>query len=421
MTQRRLRLACRLVRVEVSGQNPAKILASMQPQYGANGDETRRSLLEQPLGSSLRKYRLLGNSGLRVSPLCMGTMHLADPSMTDKATARRLLERYVDLGGNFFDTSPLDERGTSEAWLGEFLAHHRSRAVIATKFGGATDPKDPNSGGNHRKCLVQSLDASLRRLGTPYVDLLLLHIWEYRTPIEEVMRALDDVVRSGKALYVGISDTPAWKVSQANTLASLRGWSPFVGLSTQYSLVERTAERDILPMCADLGIGCLPWGVLSQGLLSGKYNHLSVEAGQEAYSKLARLSGREEQRAVVGIDTYRPKAVLREWTERNHEIAHTVGAAAAACGRTPAQVAINWTANRSGVTAPIFAVRSREQLDDVVGSLDFTIPSPQLAALDDVSRVDLGFPQRWGDGDFFVARGQQVEKRGGPSSYNFMN
>ena len=135
----------------------------------------RRSLLEQPLGSSLRKYKLLGSTGLRVSPLCMGTMHLADPSMTDKATARRLVERYMDLGGNFFDTSPLDERGTSEAWLGEFLSHHRSRAVIATKYGGATDPKDPNSGGNHRKCLLQSLDASLRRLGTHYVDLLLLH------------------------------------------------------------------------------------------------------------------------------------------------------------------------------------------------------------------------------------------------------
>ena len=178
-------------------------------------------------------------------------------------------------------------------------------------------------------------------------------------------------VRSGKALYVGISDTPAWKIAQCNTLASLRGWTPFAGVSTQYSLVEvngmaacdinhlkyaqpsthstaslvctnfflqRTAERDLLPMCADMGIGCLPWGVLSQGLLSGKYNHLSVTDGQEAFAKLHRLSGREEQRAVVGIDSYRPKAVLREWTERNAEIAHTVGAAAAACGRTPTQV-----------------------------------------------------------------------------------
>jgi aryl-alcohol dehydrogenase-like predicted oxidoreductase len=274
-------------------------------------DEGRR--LGAPLGEALRKYRLLGNSGLRVSPLCMGTMHLADPSMIDKATARRLLERFMDLGGNFFDTSPLDERGTSESWLGEFLAHQRSRAVIMTKFGGCTNPSDPNSGGNHRKCLVQSLDASLRRLGTPYVDVLLVHIWEYRTPVEEVMRSLDDIVRAGKALYVGISDTPAWKVAQCNTLAQMRGWSPFIGMSTQYSLVERTAERDILPMASDLGIGCLPWGVLSQGLLSGKYNHLSVPDGQEALSKLSRLTGREEQRAIVGIDSYRPKAVLRDW------------------------------------------------------------------------------------------------------------
>lgn len=361
----------------------------------------------------MERYKLLGNSGLRVSPLCFGCMHLADPSMSDKATARRLLERYMECGGNFFDTSPLDERGLSESWLGEFLAHHRSKCVIATKFGGCTDPKDPNSGGIHRKNLVQSLDASLRRLGTPYVDLLFVHIWEYRTPVEEVMRALDDIVRAGKALYVGISDTPAWKVSQANTLAALRGWSPFVALSTQYSLVERTAERDLLPMCTDLGISCLPWGVLAQGLLSGKYNHLSVDDGAQALQKLHRLTGREEQRAVVGVDSYRPKAVLREWSERNSSIAHAVGAAAAACGRTPTQVALNWAARHGGVTAPIFSARSREQLDDVLGSLDFTIPDSQLAHLDDVSAIDLGFPQRWGDGDFFVCRGQNVQRRPG--------
>ena len=168
---------------------------------------------------------------------------------------------------------------------------------------------------------------------------------------------------------MGISDSPAWKVSQANTLAALRGWSPFVGLQTQYSLVERTAERDLLPMCADMNIGCMPWGILSQGLLSGKYNHLSVADGQEALSKLHRLGGREEQRAVVGVDSYRPKAVLRDWNERNYQIAHTVGAAAAACGRSPSQVAVNWVAKRPAVAAPIFAVRSREQLDDVMGSL----------------------------------------------------
>lgn len=156
----------------------------MRASTGALEDPPHRHLDEAPHGHSLSQYRLLGQSGLRVSPLCLGTMHLADPAMIDKATARRVVERFVDLGGNFFDTSPLDERGTSEAWLGEFLMQHRSRAVIATKYGGCTDPKDPNSGGNHRKCLVQSLDASLRRMGTPYVDLLLVHIWEHRTPIE---------------------------------------------------------------------------------------------------------------------------------------------------------------------------------------------------------------------------------------------
>lgn len=159
------------------------------------------------------------------------------------------------------------------------------------------------------------------------------------------------------------------------------------------------------------GIGCLPWGVLSQGLLTGKYNHMSTHDAEEALRKLTRLTGREEQRAIVGIDSYRPKAVLRDWNDRNSSIAHAVAAAGSACGRTPTQVAINWAASHPAVTAPIFAVRSREQLDDAIGSLDFAIPPAQLAALDDVSAIDLGFPQRWGGGDFFVCRGQTVEQR----------
>lgn len=302
----------------------------------------------------LRDARLLGNSGLRVSPLCFGCMNLGDSSMADQETSRKLMEQYIEQGGNFFDTANVYEKGMSEKWLGEFLQSQRSRAVIATKFGGCTDGSDPNAGGNHRKNLVQSLDASLKRLGTDYVDLLYVHIWEYRTPVEEVMRSLDDVVRSGKALYVAISDTVAWKIAQANTTATLRGWSPFVGVQTQYSLTERTAERDLLPCattrlqpppwasltgpaaaestyacsavrrprpwpcrrlppstdartgggapqsfatpplkatppgpapwrrcCRELGLGVVPWGSLSQGLLTGKYNHLSVAQAED--------------------------------------------------------------------------------------------------------------------------------------------
>jgi predicted oxidoreductase len=210
----------------------------------------------------LRDARLLGNSGLRVSPLCFGCMNLGDSSMADQETSRKLMEQYIEQGGNFFDTANVYEKGMSEKWLGEFLQSQRSRAVIATKFGGCTDGSDPNAGGNHRKNLVQSLDASLKRLGTDYVDLLYVHIWEYRTPVEEVMRSLDDVVRSGKALYVAISDTVAWKIAQANTTATLRGWSPFVGVQTQYSLTERTAERDLLP-CATTRLQPPPWASLS--------------------------------------------------------------------------------------------------------------------------------------------------------------
>jgi len=258
---------------------------------------------------------------------------------------------------------------------------------------------NPNAGGTSRLSLVQSVDASLKRLNTGHIDLLYVHSWNFKTPAEEVMRGLDDVVRSGKIHYVAISDTPAWKVAQCNTLAMLRGWTPFIAMQTQYSLTERSAERDIVPMCREMGLGMCHWGPLSQGLLTGKYNHLTVEQAKELMSseRLKNATNRTEQReATGGIDTFRPKAVLGDWNEKNRNIALEVGAIADELGRTSTQVSFNWLMQKPGTTSPIFAVRTQRQLDDVIGSLAFKLTSEQMKRLDDVSKIEMGFPQRWG-------------------------
>jgi len=227
------------------------------------------------------------------------------------------------------------------------------------------------------------------------------------------MRSLDDCVRSGKVNYVAVSDCPAWKVAEANTIASLRGWTPFIALQTQYSLVERTAERDIVPMCVEKEIGMCHWGPLAQGMLTGKYNHLTVEAAKELMDGgLKTATNRAEQKtAMGGVDTYRPKAVLGDWTEKNRAIALEVSAIAKEIGRTPTQVAFNWSLQKPGTTSPIFAVRTQEQLDDVIGSLAFRLKMDQMQRLDDVSKIDMGFPQRWGDGAITRGGGSIVVER----------
>ena len=219
------------------------------------------------------RYRLLGNTGLRVSELCLGTMTFGEEWGwgATKEESRKIFDAFAEAGGNFVDTANLYTNGTSEKYTGEFLKGRRERFVLATKYTLNMRPDDPNGGGNHRKNLVQSLEASLSRLGTEYIDLYWVHAFDFMTPVEEMMRALDDAVRAGKVLYVGISDAPAWIVSQANTIATLKGWSPFAALQIQYSLADRTPERDLLPMAKALDIAVTPWGVLGGGVLSGKY------------------------------------------------------------------------------------------------------------------------------------------------------
>jgi aryl-alcohol dehydrogenase-like predicted oxidoreductase len=315
--------------------------------------------------TALDHFRLLGRSGLRVSPICLGTMTFGNEIDwgSDKDGSRSVFERYLERGGNFLDTANFYTLGTSEKWLADFIGDRRDQLVIATKYSLTMRRGDPNASGNHRKNLVQSLEASLRRLRTDYIDLYWVHIWEYRTPVDEVMRALDDAVRAGKVLYVGISDAPAWVVAQANTMADLRGWTPFVALQIKYNLIERTPEHELIPMARQLGIGVTPWSPLEGGVLSGKYN--SPDKKPDA-----------------------ARHVQHKLSERNLSIAKAVSDVAAAAGRTPAQVALNWLVNQPGVTSPIIGARTLEQLDDNLGALDFTLEEVQLKQLDEASGIE---------------------------------
>ncbi|HXR09254.1 MAG TPA: aldo/keto reductase, partial [Candidatus Acidoferrales bacterium] len=217
-------------------------------------------------------YKLLGKSGLRVSELCLGTMTFGEDWGwgANQDESKAIFDAFAAAGGNFIDTADGYTNGTSEKFVGEFVGSERERFVIATKFSFNSHPGDPNAGGNHRKHMVEALHGSLQRLGTDYVDLYWMHAWDELTPVEEVMRALDDLVRAGKVLYVGISDAPAWWIARANTLAEWRGWTPFIGLQIEYNLIARTPERELLPMAAALGLGVTAWSPLASGWLTGK-------------------------------------------------------------------------------------------------------------------------------------------------------
>ncbi|MFF3573556.1 aldo/keto reductase [Nocardia jiangxiensis] len=328
---------------------------------------------------TLDTYRLLGRSGLRVSPLALGTMTFgADWGWgADTDDARKLFDRYVELGGNFIDTASAYTNGSSERLLGEFTRDNRDSLVLATKYTMLRNPTDPNSGGNHRKSMVTSVESSLRRLNTDYIDLLYLHAWDFTTPVEEILRSMDDLVRQGKVLYVAISDAPAWQVSRMQAIADLRGWSPLVGLQIEYSLVERTSERDLIPMAAEMGLGVIPWSPLANGVLTGKYSAADLQG--------ETITSPEGSRKSVAL-------AQGSLTERSLRIAQVVQEVAADLGRTPAQVALAWTLQNPAVTAPIIGARTPDQLEDNFGALDVEFDATHLARLAQVSAIDLGFP-----------------------------
>jgi len=318
------------------------------------------------------RYKLLGNSGLRVSELCLGTMTFGQDWGwgSDKEESRAVFQAFAEAGGNFLDTANIYTNGTSETLVGEFVKGDREKWVIATKYSLNTRPGDVNACGNHRKNLFQAVEASLKRLGTDYIDLLWLHLWDSLTPIEEVMRAFDDLVRMGKVLYIGISDSPAWIVSQGNTLATLRGWTPFIGLQIEYSLKERTPERELLPMAKALNIGVTAWSPLGGGVLTGKYNQPNPVDG--------RLSMTDQPFQIF---------------DRDLKIAETVLEIAREIGKSPAQVALNWLRNRPNPIIPIIGARRLSQLQDNLACVDFNLTGEQLQRLDNISAISLGFPQ----------------------------
>jgi len=324
------------------------------------------------------RYRLLGNSGLRVSEACLGTMTFGDDWGwgSAKDEARKIYDAFRAAGGNFIDTANLYTNGTSETFLGEFLQGHRESIVLATKYTNSAPGKDPNRAGNHRKNMFQSVEASLKRLQTNYIDLYWVHIWDQLTPAEETMRALDDLVRQGKILYVGISDAPAWWVAQANTLAHFRGWSPFIGLQVEYSLIERTVEREIVPMAKAFNIGFTSWSPLSGGVLSGKYHGHNGSSSEAATARLR--------------DPMMKDFVPEQ--QRTDRVVAAVKQVADQVGRSMAQVALAWLRYRPVPIIPILGARKLAQLHDNLASFDLHLSTDQVAALDAASSIDLGFP-----------------------------
>lgn len=325
---------------------------------------------------SLNKYITLGKSGLRVSPLALGTMTFGEDlgwgSSVEEST--QILDRYTELGGNFLDTANFYTKSHSEKIIGDHVGRHssrRDRLVIATKFSGNLYPGDPNGGGSGRKSIIAQAENSLRRLQTDYIDLYWLHNWDIHTPIEETMRALDDLVREGKVRYVGVSDTPAWKIAQANMISYFRGWSAFIGMQMEYSLLERSIEQELVPLALEFDIGITPWSPLKSGALSGKYTR------KNASQQTADRAG-----FIEGI-----------WTEKTYQIIDELEAIAKKHDSTPARIALAWVRMQPGVTSTIIGARRMAQLEDNLKSLEIELTSDDLNRLNTLTKPTFGFPQ----------------------------
>jgi aryl-alcohol dehydrogenase-like predicted oxidoreductase len=330
---------------------------------------------------ALDTYYTLGRSGLRVSPLALGTMTFGTEWGwgADEDNARQLFNTYVDAGGNFIDTADLYTNGTSETWLGKFIAERnlRDRTVIATKFTYNAEPGNPNAGGNGRKNILRAVEGSLKRLGTDYIDLYLLHTWDTITPAEEVMRTMDDLVRSGKVRHVGLSDTPAWYAARAQTLAQWRDYEPLSTLQLEYSLVERNIEREFVSLGLELGMGIMVWSPLASGLLSGKYK--PSQGGSTGEGRLETLKGSSNPG-------------FQKFSDRNWNIVTELEKVARELGRSMAQVAVNWSVHRPGIASVIIGATKLTQLEDNLKSLEFEIPKELGDRLEMVSSLEDQFP-----------------------------
>lgn len=324
----------------------------------------------------LDHYVTLGRSGLRVSPLCLGAMTFGEDLGWGSSVeeSQKIMDRFIELGGNFIDTANFYTKSHSEKIIGDHIGKDRARRdrlVIATKFSGNLYPGDPNGGGSGRKSIVSAAENSLRRLQTDYIDLYWLHNWDVHTPIEETMAALDDLVRSGKVRYIGVSDTPAWKIVEANMLARFRGWSSFIGLQVEYSLLERTIEQELVPMALEHGLGITPWSPLKSGALSGKYTRENV--------------GQSKKDRGAFIESY--------LNERTFALLDELTALAKAKDTTVAKVALAWVVSRPAVGSTIIGARTLRQLDENIGSLAVTLTDKERAHLNALTKPTLGFPQ----------------------------
>ena len=327
------------------------------------------------------EYYALGNTGLKVSRLALGTMTFGDDWGwgADEANARQLFDAYVEAGGNFVDTADLYTNGNSERMLGRFIkdSQTRDRIIITTKFSYNAEPGNPNAGGNGRKNILRAVEGSLERLGTDYIDVYMLHTWDQVTPAAEVMRTLDDLVRSGKVRHVALSDAPAWYVAQAQTLAQERHWEPISTVQLEYSLAERNIEFEYTALAKNLGTSLMVWSPLASGLLSGKYK--PSEEGGEGSGRLAMLANSGNP-------------AFDKFTEKNWAIVAELEQVAKELNRSMAQVSLNWVVNRPAVASVIIGATKLHQLQDNLGALEFEIPAELQQRLDDVSRPDARFP-----------------------------
>lgn len=330
------------------------------------------------------QYKLLGRSGLKVSELCLGTMGFGTEAGwgADQETSFKIMDEFAGAGGNFLDTANVYKLGTSEKIIGEYISNHdRDYFVLATKYTLKDNTTNPNASGNNRKNMMRSVEESLKRLKTDFLDILYLHIWDDITPIDEVLRGLDDLIKQGKVNYAAISDTPAWVVAKGNTLAELMGWSRFIALQVEYSLIQRTPERELIPMAKHFGITVTPWAPLGGGVLSGKY----LKGGQG-----------------------RIKAESNRRDENSERITKEVVAIADEIGVLPANIALKWTMQQNFSCIPIVGATKVEQLLDNMKTVDVTLGSDHIKRLDEASAIKLGFP-----GDFFKEEGVKTNSFGG--------
>lgn len=330
------------------------------------------------------QYKLLGRSGLKVSELCLGTMGFGTESGwgAEEEDSFAIMEAFGNAGGNFMDTANRYQNGTSEKIIGEFITQQdRDYWVLATKYSLYDNKTNPNASGNNRKNMMRSVEESLKRLQTDFIDVLYLHIWDWLTPMDEVLRGLDDLVRQGKVTYLAISDTPAWIVAKGNTMAELMGWSQFVALQVEYSLLQRSPERELIPMAKHFGMTITPWAPLAGGALTGKY-----------------LKG----------DKGRIKEGSKRLNENSQRITKEVMTIAEELGVQPSHVALKWTMQQGFSAIPVVGATKLTQLDENLKTIDTVLTADHLKRLDEVSAIDLGFP-----GEFYKEDGVRLGNFGG--------